>query len=266
MRYTIRISYDGADFSGWQIQPSADTVQGRIQSGLSTLLGTDIQVTGAGRTDSGVHAVNYVLHFDFDGNLPMEPGQLAYKLNAILPLGIVVHELVPSPVIERPADGSFSQDWHARYSAVSREYHYFINFSKDPYVSNYSWWCRHPLDMEKMNEACKHLLGEHDFSCFEKTGGNNKTSLCNIMEAHWDVYEPTHVSMLGYPDGGYIVFTVKANRFLRNMVRAIVGSMVEVGRGRRGPEWIRDLVESGTRCDAGESVPGHALFLNKVEY
>nr|AIF26533.1 hypothetical protein [uncultured bacterium fosmid pJB42G5] len=266
MRYIIRLSYDGSSFSGWQIQPTAVTVQGEIEKDLSLLLGQEISVTGAGRTDTGVNAVNYVLHFDVENELPMEPEVLAHKLNAILPLQIVIHDLEAAPVIPRPADGSFSQDWHARYSAVSREYHYFINQSKDPFVKSWSWWCRYPLDVEKMNEACRYLLGEHDFRCFEKTGGNNKTSLCTIFEAHWDRYQPTHVGLLGFPDEGYIVFTVRANRFLRNMVRAIVGSMVEVGRGRKEPEWIGELVENGTRCDAGESVPGHALFLNKIDY
>ncbi|MCQ2144820.1 MAG: tRNA pseudouridine(38-40) synthase TruA [Bacteroidales bacterium] len=266
MRYIIRLSYDGSAYCGWQIQPSAVTVQGEVERCLSTLLGTSISVTGAGRTDTGVNAVNYVLHFDVEEKLPMEPEQLAYKLNAILPLKIVVHELVPAPVIPRPEDGSFSQDWHARYSAVSREYHYFIHQGKDPFVSGWSWWCRYPLDMDRMNEACRYLLGEHDFSCFEKTGGNNKTSICTIFDARWEHYVPTHVGVLGYPDQGYLVFTVRANRFLRNMVRAIVGSMVEVGRGRKDPEWFAELVDKGTRCDAGESVPGHALFLNKVEY
>ena len=133
MRYIIRLSYDGSAYCGWQVQPSAVTVQGEVERCLSTLLGTSISVTGAGRTDTGVNAVNYVLHFDVEEKLPMEPEQLAYKLNAILPLKIVVHELVPAPVIPRPEDGSFSQDWHARYSAVCREYHYFIHQGKDPF-------------------------------------------------------------------------------------------------------------------------------------
>lgn len=268
MRYIVRLSYDGSDFCGWQIQPGVTTVQGEIQSALTTLLGREISVTGAGRTDTEVNAVNYVLHFDIEGELPLEPAQLRYKLNAILPLSVAVHDIVAAPLPERPADGSFSQDWHARYSAVSREYHYFINRRKDPFVAGYSWWCRHDLDIDAMNLACRFLLGEHDFSCFEKTGGNNKTSLCTVFEARWENYTPVHVEKLGYPaeEGDYIVFTVRANRFLRNMVRAIVGSMVEIGRGKQSPEWIAELIEEKDRCQAGESVPGHALFLNKVDY
>ena len=266
MRYIIRLSYNGAPYCGWQIQPDATTVQGEVERCLSTLLGTDIRVTGAGRTDSGVNAVNYILHFDTEGELLLEPNRLACKLNAILPVSIAVHELVPAPAIPRPADGSFSQDWHARFSAVSREYRYFINLSKDPFIGEWSWWCRYPLDMDRMNEACASLLGTHDFSCFEKTGGNNKTSICTVSYARWERYRPVHVDMMGYPDGGYLVFTVRADRFLRNMVRAIVGSLVDVGRGRRDPSWFSALIADGTRCDAGESVPGHALFLTKVEY
>lgn len=266
MRYIIRLSYDGSGFCGWQIQPNDITVQGEVERCLSILLGTGIHVTGAGRTDTGVNAVNYILHFDTEGELPAAPAELARKLNAMLPVSVAIHEMIPAPVIPRPADGSFSQDWHARFSAKSREYHYFINLSKDPFVGKWSWWCRYPLDMEKMNEACAALTGTHDFSCFEKTGGNNKTSICTVTEARWDTYRPVHVDMMGYPGEGYLVFTIRADRFLRNMVRAIVGSLVEVGRGRRDAAWFAGLIGNGTRCDAGESVPGHALFLSKVEY
>jgi len=267
MRYIVRLSYDGAEFSGWQIQPTAATVQGRVQDALSKILGTEIQVTGAGRTDAGVNAVNYVLHFDAE-NLGMETELFRYKLNAILPNSVVVHEVTEAPVFEHPADGSFVQDWHARYSATSREYHYFIHFKKDPFCEKYSWWLRHPLDLEKMNEACRYLIGQQDFSCFEKTGGNNATSICTVTEAKWEIYTPDHARLMGYPctDGDYIVFTVKANRFLRNMVRAIVGSMVEIGRGKQSPEWMAELISSHDRCAAGESVPAHGLFLSKVEY
>ena len=181
---------------------------------------------------------------------------------------MAVHGIRTAPEPQRPADGSFSQDWHARYSATSREYHYFIHFRKDPFIERYSWWLRQPLDLEKMNRACAALIGEHDFSCFEKKGGNNATSICRVSEARWESYVPGHASLLGYPcgDGDYIVFTIRANRFLRNMVRAIVGSMVEIGRGRRPESWIAELMEGGSRSDAGESVPGKALFLSKVGY
>lgn len=255
MRYTIKLSYDGRNFQGWQIQPSGTTVQGELQRALSTLLRSEVSVTGAGRTDTSVNAVGYVAHFDFDSPLPFSGRDFAYKLNAILPRQIVVHEVK-----------SASDDFHARFDATLREYHYFIHFSKDPFAESFSWRCHHRLDLEAMNKACEHLLGTHDFSCFEKTGGNNATSICTIREARWERYTPTHCQMMDFPGDEYIVFTVSADRFLRNMVRAIVGSMVEVGRGKKNPQWIKELVLNGTRCDAGESVPGHALFLSRVDY
>lgn len=257
MRYKIRLSYDGSAFCGWQIQNNAATVQGEIEKSLSTLLGTEIQITGAGRTDSEVNAINYIAHFDAPDEGMPKSEHLRYKMNAILPHGIAVHEVVPC-----------TPEFHARFDAQSREYHYFIHFVKDPFCDKFSYRMRYPLDLEKMNEAAAHLLGEHDFSCFEKTGGNNTTSICTITEARWETYRPTHAEMLGYEfhDGDYIVFRIKANRFLRNMVRAIVGSLIEVGRGKKEPSWIGRLVENGTRSDAGSSVPGKALFFTGAKY
>lgn len=258
MRYLLRLSYDGTGLSGWQVQPNGTTVQGCLESALWTLLGEDVDVTGAGRTDAGVNAVGYVAHFETDSPMPTEAGDFLYKLNAITPPEIVIHAL-------EPAD----PDFHARFSACRREYTYFLNRKRDPFVAEYSYYLRIPLDVEKMNRAAQYLLGTHDFSCFEKTGSDNLSSVCTLTEAHWEVYTPTHVSVLHYPasEGDYLYFRVVANRFLRNMVRAIVGSLIEVGRGRHEPEWIRELVEGGgTRSDAGESVPGHALFLSGVGY
>ena len=139
---------------------------------------------------------------------------------------------------------------------------------KDPFCEKFSYRLRFPVDMERMNEAAAHLLGTHDFSCFEKTGGNNATSICKVSHARWEPYSPTHVSMMGYPctDGDYMVFTIKADRFLRNMVRAVVGSLLEVGRGKKEPQWIEELISRGCRSDAGVSVPGKALFFSGAEY
>ena len=257
MRYTIRLSYDGSSFCGWQIQNNAHTVQGELEKGLSTLLGTSVQVTGAGRTDSDVNAVNYIAHFDVSDKVSIDAAHLCYKINAIVPKGIAVHEI-------SLADGEF----HARFDAISREYRYFIHFCKDPFCEKYSYRMRYPLDINKMNEAAIHLLGEHDFSCFEKVGGNNATSICTISEASWSPYIPSHCELLGYPykEGDYIVFRIRANRFLRNMVRAIVGSLIEVGRGKKEPSWIAGLIAHGTRSDAGSSVPGNALFFTGAQY
>ncbi len=306
MRYFLHLSYDGSAFCGWQIQPNAPSVQACLEEVLSRLLNRPVAVTGAGRTDTGVHAVNYVAHFDTDGSLPFEASDFIYKLNAMLPHGVVI--LSVSPVAD---------DLHARFSATRREYTYFIHRQKDPFVRNYSWLCGYPeLDFDAMNAACQYLLGTHDFSCFEKTGGDNKTSICTVFEARWQPYTPSHIQIMSpaegetprgdsvslrstpapptvscvpselvsggplplpssgggqaprgvSPSADYWYFRIAADRFLRNMVRATVGSLIEVGRGKHDPEWIGELIATGTRGDAGESVPGHALFLNKVSY
>ena len=257
MRYFLCLSYDGSAFCGWQIQPNAPSVQESLEATLSRLLNRPVQVTGAGRTDASVNAVGYVAHFDLDGNLPFEASDFSYKLNAMLPRGIAVQSV--SPVAD---------DLHARFSAKRREYTYFIHRQKDPFVAAYSWQCGYPeLDFDAMNQACQHLLGTHDFSCFEKTGGDNKTSVCTVADAFWKPYTPSYRQIMqATTAGSYWYFRIAADRFLRNMVRATVGSLIEVGRGKHSPEWIAGLIESGTRSDAGESVPGHALFLNKVLY
>ena len=298
MRYSICLSYDGASFCGWQIQPNAPSVQASLEGTLSRLLNRPVAVTGAGRTDTSVNAVNYLAHFDVDGELPFGQSDFCYKLNAMLPRSIAVHSVVP-----------VADDFHARFSARRREYTYFIHRQKDPFVAPWSWQCGYPhLDFEAMNQACQYLLGTHDFSCFEKTGGDNKTSICTVFEAFWAPYTPSHLQILsmseegvgskihGHPrpgkreepaadgsgrgrseaeaicgpipssDRSYWYFRIAADRFLRNMVRATVGSLIEVGRGKHRPEWIAELIAGGTRGDAGESVPGNALFLNKVSY
>ena len=309
MRYSICLSYDGASFCGWQIQPNAPSVQASLEATLSRLLNRPVAVTGAGRTDTAVNAVNYVAHFDVEGELPFGQSDFCYKLNAMLPRSIVVHSVVP-----------VADDFHARFSARRREYTYFIHRQKDPFLAPWSWQCGYPeLDFDAMNQACQYLLGTHDFSCFEKTGGDNKTSVCTVFDAFWAPYVPSHLQIMGAAEGStsdracapphkgrgrgpqdtssceagtqeivggagvkrseteslsdvlpsaapYWYFRIAADRFLRNMVRATVGSLIEVGRGKHGPEWIAELIATGTRGDAGESVPGHALFLNKVLY
>ena len=257
MRYIIRLSYDGSGFCGWQIQNNDRTVQGDLEKALKTLTGSDIQVTGAGRTDSEVNAINYIAHFEMPDEVRIEAVQIRYKLNAILPKEVVIHEVSEA-----------SGDFHARFDARSREYHYFIHFCKDPFCERFSYRMRHPLAIGRMNEAAAHLLGEHDFSCFEKKGGNNVTSICTVTEARWSTYSPSHAELMGYPskEGDYIVFVIRANRFLRNMVRAVVGSLIEVGRGKQSPDWIRELMEKGSRSDAGSSVPGKALFFTGASY
>lgn len=251
MRYFMRLSYNGAAFSGWQIQPNAPSVQETLEKALTTLCGENISVVGAGRTDAGVNARDYIAHFDCSnvsddgllGKAALTPQKLCFKLNAILPRQVAVHDIYP-----------VADDMHARFSATLREYKYYIHNRKNPFLEEFSWYCRFPLDIERMNKACNYLPGVHDCSCFEKKGSDNATSICEIFEACWQ------------NDTNGLVFTVSANRFLRNMVRAIVGTMVDIGRGVHEPEYILQLFDGGSRSDAGQSVPAHGLFLTKVGY
>lgn len=242
MRFFITLSYDGTRYHGWQIQPNGDSVQQRLQEALSTLLRKPVEVVGAGRTDTGVHARMMVAHFDWEETI--DGKQLAYKLNKLLPGDIAVQEV-----------RQVEDDMHARFSATSRTYHYFIHTRKDPFLQAYSWQIPFALDFEKMNEAAKVLLEYKDFTSFSKVNTDTKTNLCDLKEAFWEEVEP-----------GRWRFTITANRFLRNMVRAIVGTLVEVGRGRISIEEMRHIIEAKDRCQAGESVPGKALFLVDIKY
>lgn len=281
-RYILTLSYRGAALSGWQSQKNAVTVQGELDRALGILLGQSVQTVGAGRTDAGVNAVNYVCHFDASETFHLTKQDFLYKINAITRRDIVVHDIRLAPaqmphsdsadpaqpsLPEGPGEEGAASEFHARFSATARQYRYFLHSAKDPFAEGFSWRCPYPLDTDAMNRAAALLLGEHDFSCFEKTGGNNATSICTVFKAQWERYTPQHCSLLGFPDdGGYLVFTVEANRFLRNMVRAMVGTLVDVGRGRRSPESVGELLRSGKRSDAGESVPGTALFLSEIRY
>ncbi len=253
MRYFLCISYRGAGFSGWQIQENAHTIEAEVEKTLSTLLGEAIDVVGAGRTDTGVNAKNFYAHFDSSSQeLVSNPERIVYKMNAILPYGISVNSIIP-----------VHEDAHARFDATSRTYKYYIHCSKDPFCESYSYFCKFDLDTDAMNRGAQFLLGKRDFSSFEKANGGNATSICEVTEARWEEYTPV---VAGSDSAKYLVFTITANRFLRNMVRAVVGSLVEIGRGKRDPEWICELLDQKDRCAAGQSVPGHALFLVNVEY
>ena len=247
MRYFITLTYDGTRYHGWQIQPNGDSVQQRLQEALSTLLRQPIEVVGAGRTDTGVHARMMVAHFDIENSnqlLALQGRGWERVLNKLLPPDIAVQE------VRQVAD-----DMHARFSATSRTYHYFIHTHKDPFLYAYSWQVPYKLDFEKMNEAAKVLLEYKDFTSFSKVNTDTKTNLCDLKEAHWDEVAP-----------GQWRFTITANRFLRNMVRAIVGTLVEVGRDRISIDDVRRIIEAKDRCQAGESVPGKALFLVDIQY
>ena len=244
MRYFICLSYNGSAFCGWQIQENANSVQEELQKTLSMLLKEPVSVTGAGRTDSGVHAINYIAHFDCQAVI-QDTAHLAYKMNAILPKEIAVHSIYQ---VHNTA--------HARFDAISRTYKYYIHTNKDPFENGFSYFVRpDSMDIEKMNLAARYFLGEHDFSSLEKVNGGNKTSICTVTHAQWEQISEHK-----------FVFTVTANRFLRNMVRAMVGSLLEVGSGKRSPEWIEQMLAQKNRCAAGQSVPGKALFLVEVKY
>ena len=251
----VIMAYRGTAYHGFQRQENAVGIQNIIEEKLSAITNAPVKINGCSRTDTGVHANEYCFSFETEHRIPCN--NIIRGMNSILPDDLAILNCEEAP-----------EDFHARFDAKSREYCYFVHFRKDPFAEKFSYRLRYPLDMEAMNKAAELLLGEHDFSCFEKTGGNNATSICTISEAFWETYRPDHCKMLGYPcgEGEYIVFTIKADRFLRNMVRAIVGSLVEVGRGKKEPEWIKTLIADGTRSDAGSSVPGHALFFSGAEY
>ena len=252
MRYFIQLSYDGTRYHGWQVQPNGVSVQEVLQKALSTLLRQPTEVTGAGRTDAGVHASMMVAHFDWPAahegegceEMPLDCTQLTYKLNRLLPPDVAVQAVRP-----------VGPEMHARFSATRRTYHYYIHTRKDPFLRGYSWQVNVPLDFALMNEAAQVLLEYSDFTSFSKTGTDVKTNICQLTEARWEQLKP-----------GEWRFTVSANRFLRNMVRAIVGTLVEVGRHRMTISQMRHAIEAKNRQRAGESVPGHALYLTNIEY
>lgn len=252
MRYFIQLSYDGTRYHGWQVQPNGVSVQEVLQKALSTLLRQPTEVTGAGRTDAGVHASMMVAHFDWPAahegegceEMPLDCTQLTYKLNRLLPPDVAVQAVRP-----------VGPEMHARFSATRRTYHYYIHTRKDPFLRGYSWQVNVPLDFALMNEAAQVLLEYSDFTSFSKTGTDVKTNICQLTEARWEQLKP-----------GEWRFTVSANRFLRNMVRAIVGTLVEVGRHRMTISQMRHAIEAKDRQRAGESVPGHALYLTNIEY
>lgn len=241
-RYFVAFAYDGTNYHGWQIQPNGNSVQEELQNALSTILRSTISVVGAGRTDAGVHARRMVAHFETEHAFNCQ--QLVYKLNRLLPKDISVYEVYP-----------VDSDMHARFSATRRVYHYYIHLNKNPFLRKYSCELHYNLDFELMNKAAKHLLEVKDFASFCKAHTDVKTTLCDVSEAVWvkDDENSWH-------------FRISANRFLRNMVRAVVGTLLEVGRHRLSYEQFCEVVACGNRSSAGESMPGNALFLEDVNY
>jgi len=242
-RYFIFLSFRGTSYCGWQVQPASVTVQAVIEEALSTILREKISTTGAGRTDSGVHAKLFCAHFDSSHSDLETSKNLLTRLNRFLPADIAVHSIK-----------KVKNEAHARYSAISRTYRYYVTKNKDPFREDTSWYVSCHLDVEIMNKACQMLISTSDFTSFSKLHSNAKTNVCNVHYARWE------------DKGNLLVFTIKANRFLRNMVRAIVGTMVELGRGRLALDDFEKIIVARNRCKAGKSVPAKGLFLEDIEY
>ncbi len=241
-RYFITFAYDGTAYHGWQVQPNGNTVQAELEKALSLLLATPTTVVGAGRTDTGVHASRMVAHFDSAADIDCV--QLAYKLNRLLPRDISVAGIEP-----------VEADKHARFSATERTYHYCIHTEKNPFLRFYSCELRYPLDFELMNKAAERLMHYDDFGAFCKSHADVKTTLCRVTRAQWVQLSPCAWR-----------FEISANRFLRNMVRAVVGTLIEVGRHRMTLDEFCGVIEGGKRTAAGESMPANALSLVDVKY
>lgn len=241
-RYFMYLSYDGSNYNGWQIQPNGVTVQETIEKALAVILRKETPVVGAGRTDAKVHARLMVAHFDSDIEC-LDTGQLTDRLNGYLPNDIAINKIE-----------QVRNDAHARFDAVSRLYRYYVITGKNPFLMNTHYRLRGDLDMEMMNRCAMALFDFEDFTSFSKLHTDVKTNNCKIMYAHWEKN-----------DNEYI-FTIKADRFLRNMVRAIVGTLLEAGRGKLDEDKFRWIIEAKNRNIAGVSVPGHALFLEEIEY
>jgi tRNA pseudouridine38-40 synthase len=242
MRYFIYLAYDGTRYHGWQIQPNGISVQETLMQALATFLRREVEVTGAGRTDAGVHARLMVAHFDYDS--PLDGAAVTDKLNRLLPPDISVYKVVP-----------VKPEAHARFDATSRTYHYYVSTRKDPFNRHYAWRLFQTPDFHRMNEAARTLFDYTDFTSFSKLHTDVKTNNCRIMQAEWTQVSPTEWR-----------FTIQADRFLRNMVRAVVGTLMEVGRGKMTVDGFRRVIEAKDRCSAGSSVPGNALFLVDVGY
>lgn len=242
-RYFIFISYNGTSYHGWQLQPESITVQKVLEDSLSTVLNEKIAATGAGRTDTGVHASYFCAHFDSSFPDLDNKKNLVHRLNSFLPKDISINfirKVLP--------------DAHARFSAVSRTYKYFISRVKDPFSENSSWFLYGEINVQEMNKACQLILENSDFTSFSRLHSDTKTNVCKVFYAGWE------------EENNRLVFTIKADRFLRNMVRAVVGTMIDVGKGKKNLKQFEDIIRAHDRCEAGKSAPAKGLFLTDIEY
>jgi tRNA pseudouridine38-40 synthase len=241
LRYFIKLAYNGTPYHGWQIQPNAASVQETLNRAFSVLLHSEISLMGAGRTDTGVHAKEMYAHFDFDASFDIS--KLVHKLNSFLPKDIVIYNILP-----------VDEEAHCRFDATKRTYEYHINIFKDAFLQDQSWYFNQELDVDLMNEAAKLLLNYTDFQCFSKVNTDVNTFDCSIFEAYWK------------KEDNKLIFTISANRFLRNMVRAIVGTLVNIGLRKINLDDFIAIIESKNREKAGFSVPAHGLYLTKIAY
>jgi tRNA pseudouridine38-40 synthase len=241
LRYFIKLAYNGTNYHGWQCQPNAVSVQETLNKAFSVVLNSEINLMGAGRTDTGVHAKEMYAHFDFETTFDYQ--NLVHKLNSYLPKDIVVYNI--TPVVNEA---------HARFDATKRTYEYHIHSFKDVFLQDQSWYFHQNLDLDLMNEASKLLFNHTDFQCFSKVNTDVNTFDCTIFEAYWTQGDQK------------LIFTISANRFLRNMVRAIVGTLVYVGLHKITLEDFNEIIKSKNRDKAGFSVPAHGLYLTKIDY
>jgi len=240
----MTLGYRGAPYHGWQVQPGQITVQGEIERALTTLLRYPTSVTGAGRTDAGVNAHTMVAHFDTDDSVDATSPVFVRSLNSLLGYDIAIYDIA-----------DVRSDAHARFDAIERSYRYYATTRKNPFARGFAWKCGPSLDFDAMNEAASLMTGRRDFTSFAKLHSDARTNICDLRWAVWHRVDA---------DSWY--FEIAADRFLRNMVRAIVGTLVEVGRGKMRPEGILDVLAKNDRCAAGTSMPAEALYLWSVEY
>ncbi len=241
-RYFATIAYDGSNYHGWQVQPNALTVQEEINKALTMILREEVNVVGCGRTDTGVHASSFVLHFDT--TVLVDEQHLVYKLNSLLPPSISFYSIC-----------AVSEDSHARFDAVFRRYHYHVVLRKEPFMNATAHRLRKKPDFEKMNRVAHHLLGKQDFTSFSKLHTDVKTNICNVTHAKWVQVNDYHW-----------YFDIQADRFLRNMVRSIVGTLLEVGYDKQTEDAFLAVISAKNRCEAGMSVDARGLFLVEVGY
>lgn len=241
-RYFIELAFNGTGFHGWQIQPGAQTVQETLNKSIGTLIKQPVNLVGCGRTDAGVHASHFVAHFDVNEIIP-DCNLLTYRLNRFLYQPIRVDRIVP-----------VHADSHARFHALSRTYHYLISQGKTPFMKDLSWENAMPIDIDAMNMAARVLIGKRDYTSFSKLHTDVRTNECEVFEANWRKHSE------------FLVFKIHADRFLRNMVRAIVGTLIEVGKGKLNPAGVEKIFLAMDRSKAGMSVPAKGLYLTKVEY